>query len=71
MQRRQRLQCCERQPPSKWRVAKDAFERLDFSTAAEALLVISGRGNLYMEEQAPWGALKKVPACGASVLSGV
>ena len=43
--------------------ARQAFERMDFSAAAEAVLAISGRGNLYMEEQAPWGTLKKVCVC--------
>ena len=41
-------------------LAQEAYERWDFSAAAEAVLAISGRGNAYMEEQAPWSTLKKV-----------
>lgn len=35
------------------------FERLRFDQACEAALAISGRGNQYLEETAPWTAFKK------------
>lgn len=37
----------------------DAFARLRFDQACEAALSISGRGNQYLEETAPWTAFKK------------
>lgn len=36
-----------------------AYERLRFDQACEAALSISGRGNQYLEEVAPWTAFKK------------
>lgn len=36
-----------------------AFDRLRFDQACEAALSISGRGNQYLEEVAPWTAFKK------------
>jgi methionyl-tRNA synthetase len=36
-----------------------AFRRLRFDQACEAALAISGRGNQYLEETAPWTAFKK------------
>lgn len=42
--------------------AVEAFERLDFSNALDAVLSISGRANQYLEETAPWTLLKKVYA---------
>lgn len=36
-----------------------AFDRLRFDQACEAALTISGRGNQYLEETAPWSAFKK------------
>lgn len=35
------------------------YERLRFDHACEAALAISGRGNQYLEETAPWTAFKK------------
>ena len=35
------------------------YERLAFSEAAQAVQKLSTRGNLFMEEQAPWTAFKK------------
>ena len=35
------------------------YERLRFNDALEAALAISGRGNQYLEETAPWTAFKK------------
>lgn len=37
----------------------DGFTRLRFDQACEAALSISGRGNQYLEETAPWTAFKK------------
>ena len=42
--------------------AEAAYEELRLHDALEAALAIAGRGNLYMEEVAPWTALKKVRA---------
>ncbi|PSC70792.1 methionine-tRNA mitochondrial [Micractinium conductrix] len=36
-----------------------AYERLRFDHAVDAALAISGRGNQYLEETAPWTAFKK------------
>lgn len=50
-------------------MAVAAYNNLDFSTAIEQTLRISGRANQYLEEQAPWTLLKKVPshACHTGV----
>ncbi len=40
--------------------AAASYERMAFHTAAEAVLAIAGRGNLFLEEKAPWTAFKKV-----------
>ncbi|KAL4424484.1 hypothetical protein ABPG77_006793 [Micractinium sp. CCAP 211/92] len=40
-------------------VVAAAFDRLRFDQACEAALSISGRGNQYLEEVAPWTAFKK------------
>lgn len=40
-------------------IATRAYDSLDFSTALEAVLSISGRANRYLEERAPWTLLKK------------
>lgn len=37
----------------------DAFDRMRFNEACEAALALSGRGNVYLEETAPWTAFKK------------
>jgi methionyl-tRNA synthetase len=37
-----------------------AYEELRLHEALEAALAIANRGNLYMEEVAPWTAFKKV-----------
>ena len=44
------------------RAAGAAYEELRLHDALEAALAIAGRGNLYMEEVAPWTALKKARA---------
>ena len=36
-----------------------AYEQMAFSEAAAAIQKLSARGNLFMEEQAPWTAFKK------------
>lgn len=36
-----------------------AYEQMAFSDAAAAIQKLSARGNLFMEEQAPWTAFKK------------
>ena len=40
----------------------DAYERMAFHDAAHAAVAISSRGNLFLQETAPWTAFKKVPA---------
>ena len=40
--------------------AEVAYQDFRVQDALEAALVISNRGNLYMEEVAPWSAFKKV-----------
>ena len=42
--------------------ATSAYNALDFSTALEATLAITGRANQYLEERAPWTLLKKASA---------
>ena len=39
--------------------AEAAYDELRLHDALEAAIAIAGRGNLYMEEVAPWTALKK------------
>ena len=41
---------CERRIPE----VPAAYEGLDFAKAAESILAVSGRGNQYLEEAAPW-----------------
>ena len=38
-----------------------AYERMAFHEAAHAAVAISSRGNLLLQETAPWTAFKKVP----------
>lgn len=40
--------------------AAAAYEELRLHDAMEAVVSIAGRGNLYMEQVAPWTAFKKV-----------
>lgn len=40
-------------------VVESAYSRLKFHEACEAALSVSGRGNQYLEETAPWSAFKK------------
>lgn len=40
-------------------IVVNAYERLRFNEACEAALAVSGRGNQYLEEVAPWTAFKK------------
>ena len=40
--------------------AEAAYEDFRIQDALDAALAISNRGNLYMEEVAPWSAFKKV-----------
>ena len=42
------------QVPKAWA----AYEDLDFAGASAAALALSGRGNQYLEQQAPWTSLK-------------
>jgi methionyl-tRNA synthetase len=39
--------------------AAAAYEEMRFTAALEALLALTGRGNQYLEETAPWSAFKK------------
>ena len=48
--------------------AADAYEELRMHDALEAALAIANRGNLYMEEVAPWTAFKKVPVQAVCIL---
>ena len=41
--------------------AEAAYEAMRFHAAAAAILAIGTRGNLYMEEVAPWTAFKVAP----------
>ena len=43
--------------------AEAAYQDFRIHDALEAALAISSRGNLYMEEIAPWSAFKKVYLC--------
>ena len=43
--------------------AAGAYEELRLHDALEAVVAIAGRGNLYMEQVAPWTAFKKVRPC--------
>ena len=43
--------------------AEAAYQDFRIHDALEAALAISSRGNLYMEEIAPWSAFKKVYFC--------
>ena len=45
---------CERRIPE----VPAAYEGLDFAKAAESILAVSGRGNQYLEEAAPWALFK-------------
>lgn len=47
--------------------AEAAYRDFRLHDALEAALVISNRGNLYMEEVAPWAAFKKVRCCERDV----
>jgi methionyl-tRNA synthetase len=49
-------------------LAEAAYEAMRFHAAAAAILAIGTRGNLYMEEVAPWTAFK-VPASLMSPIS--
>jgi methionyl-tRNA synthetase len=40
--------------------ATAAYEELRLHDAMEAILAIANRGNLYMEQVAPWTSFKKV-----------
>ena len=44
-----------------------AYEQMAFSEAAAAIQKLSARGNLFMEEQAPWTAFKKASCQALSV----
>ena len=39
-------------------IAEAAYEQMKFHTVGAAILAISARGNLYMEETTPWAAFK-------------
>ncbi len=41
-------------------LAAAAYDRMAFHDAAAAATALSRRGNLYLQETAPWSALKKV-----------
>lgn len=43
--------------------AAQAYEELRLHDALEAVVAIANRGNLYMEQIAPWTAFKKVSSC--------
>jgi Anticodon binding domain of methionyl tRNA ligase len=43
-------------------VVAGAYERMAFHEAAHAAVAISSRGNLFLQETAPWTAFKKVRA---------
>jgi methionyl-tRNA synthetase len=43
-------------------VVAGVYERMAFHEAAHGAVAISSRGNLYLQETAPWTAFKKVPA---------
>lgn len=45
------------------KAAGEAYEELRLHDAMEAVVAIASRGNLYMEQTAPWTAFKKVRAC--------
>ena len=49
-----RVLAAERAP-----IVASAYTRLRFHEACEAALSVSGRGNQYLEEMAPWSAFKK------------
>ena len=38
----------------------DQYEQLSFGKAIDAIQNVSARGNLFLQEQAPWAAFKKV-----------
>lgn len=40
----------------------DAYERMAFHDAAHGAIAVSSRGNLLLQETAPWTAFKKVSA---------
>ncbi len=44
--------------------AAQAYEELRLHDALEAVVAIANRGNLYMEQVAPWTAFKKVSTWG-------
>jgi methionyl-tRNA synthetase len=48
-----------------------ALERLRFDEAGSAVLAISGRGNQFMEEVAPWTAFKKASRCCLETHAGL
>lgn len=48
----------------------DAYERMAFHDAAHATIAISSRGNLYLQETAPWTAFKKVCCCAVKKHAG-
>lgn len=64
-------QCAEKWIP----VAATGYQRMKFHDACSAILSISGRGNQYLEEMAPWTAFKKgddsAKAQAAATLVGV
>ena len=50
-------------------VVAAAYEQMAFSDAAAAIQKLSARGNLFMEEQAPWTAFKKASCHACEGLS--